>query len=228
MSKIRVREVADLPLLYDRRPPSNYGVTGIPVHPFINTEFAVEVELAMRQVVLALQGAGLGTARAILFGGIGRSGTGKSLHHTNRAFDLDGLMFTDAENWVADTFPVQPLIYLGIEAVLRQHFGTVLTYMYNSDHQDHFHFDNGERVGFVRHSKSRVLFLQNALSHVFDTPVGIDGVYGPATADAERRIRRELGIGGFSKLGNWVAFLSAVEELALNRQAQIRNLELVA
>lgn len=219
MTLIRIDNIANLHILYDRDPASNYGLTGFAVRPYIDDNFSMDVTQAFQHLTQSLVQNGVGQPTSILFGGIARSGNGSSYHHKNRAFDFDGLVFADAENWVANSFPIHPFIYLGIEAVLRQHFGTVLSYDYNADHQDHFHFDNGTRPGFQRFSKSRVLFLQNAMRYLFDFPVGIDGVYGPETSGAEKRIRSELGLGGFSEPDNWMAFLSLCETTGFQRHA---------
>ncbi|MCB1342874.1 MAG: extensin family protein [Pseudooceanicola sp.] len=218
MTLKRIDNIAGLPLLYDRKPASNYGKTGFVMRPYIDTDFSVEVETAFRKLLDNIRDAGFGAVKAILSGGIGRAGTGPSYHHRNRAFDLDGLVFDDGDIWVADTFPERPYFYLGVEATLRQHFGTILTYLYNSDHENHLHFDNGDSVKFVRYSKSRVLFLQNAIQLLYDIPVGIDGVYGPETEQAERRMRQDLGLGGFSDKSNWVKFLALAASEAFDRE----------
>ncbi|MEM1078667.1 MAG: extensin family protein [Pseudomonadota bacterium] len=224
MARARFSQLGGLPLLYDRNPALNYGITGIPFSPWIDTTFARQADAAFHQIVSSLSGVGLGEATAILSGGVGRSGNGPSLHHQNRAFDLDGLTFEEGQNWVADTFPSRPLIYIGIEAILRQHFGTVLSYQYNAAHRDHFHFDNGRAVGFRRDARSHTLFLQNSFKYLFDEMLGIDGVYGPETASVERRVRAELGVGGLSNRANWLDYLGTCVELALNREAEMKRL----
>lgn len=218
MSTKRFGEFGGAPLLYDRRPASNYGITGIPSRPYVDLDFAADVDRAFTHLFRSISAVGMGEVKAILFGGVGRTGTGSSLHHSNRAFDLDGLLLSQADNWVADTFEYRPMIYLGIEAVLRQYFGTVLAYDYNKAHEDHFHFDNGRPIGWNSFSKSRVLFLQNSFRYLFDEVLRVDGVYGPETASVERRVRAELGLGGFSKLNNWVSYLETCVDIAFRRE----------
>jgi len=220
MARARFSELGGRPLLYDRKPAINYGITGTPYSPWIDTAFARQADAAFHQMATTLDGTGIGEVKAILSGGVGRTGNGPSLHHQNRAFDLDGLLFEGRGNWVADTFPDRPLIYLGIEGILRQHFGTVLGYQYNSDHRDHLHFDNGRVVGFRRDARSHTLFLQNTCFHLFDERLGIDGVYGPETAAVERRVRAELGIGGLSSKANWVRYLQTCVEVAFAREVE--------
>ena len=220
MPTTKILKLAGVPLLYDRDPAENYGVGGYHSKPYADQQFAQETEVAFTELFRALAEAGFGKVQAILFGGIARTGSGKSYHHRLRAFDLDGLILSDGFTWVANSFPTRPHLYLAIEAVLRQHFGTVLTYGYDARHQDHIHFDNGDKIGFRRHSKSRVLFLQNALWYLFDQVLSIDGVYGPETQRAERNARKELEVGGFSELPNWTGFLRSAAEIALEHATE--------
>lgn len=219
MSLTRVQTFGGVPILYDREPPSNYGQKGFRYRPRIDPGFAEAADRAFLNIFQSLASAGMGEVTAILTGGITRTGTGVSYHHRSRAMDLDGLVYASGRVWVANSFAANPFEYLIIEGHLRQVFGTVLTYDYNPEQQDHIHFDNGDSVGFRRHSKTRTLFVQNALVFLFDLPIRIDGVYGPETQGAERIARAELDIGGLSKRSNWLAFLEASIEEAQDRLA---------
>jgi len=210
MADVRIEKFAGKPLLYDRSAPHHYGTGGVAFRPFVNPAFATACDACFVELVAKLgKHAKLAVAK-ILSGGVSRSGTGTSYHHKNRAFDFDGLLFSDNSNWVANTFRERPQLYLGIEAVLRKHFGTVLTYDYNKDHEDHFHFDNGTPVGFKQAAKSHVIFIQNVIALVYGTRIGRDGVWGPGTEAALRELRQRLGIGPLSSLPNWLAFLDAI------------------
>ena len=215
MADVRVTTLGGKPLLYDRKVNGHYGVTGVPFRPFMQQRFATESDACFTELFALFQAKGMPDVSHILSGGVGRSGTGTSLHHRNRAFDLDGLVM-DGGNWVADTFPQQPLIYLAIESILRRHFGTVLNYDYNSAHEDHFHFDNGRTPGFRNLAKSNVTYIQNVLVFVYDIRVGRDGVWGPETDGAVRTLRRRLGIGPFSNTDNYMAFLQGAAGEALD------------
>jgi len=218
----RVDNFAGKPLLYDRSAPGHYGRTGISFRPFVNPAFAQDCEACFTELLDRLdRTAGLRTV-SILSGGVGRAGTGTSFHHKNRAFDLDGLLFDDNSNWVADTFPQRPQLYLGIEAVLRKHFGTVLSYDYNQAHQDHFHFDNGTATGFKTAAKSHVIFIQNVIALVYGSAISRDGLWGPETDSALRTLRAQLGIGAVNTLANWIALLDAIadEAMALDRDSR--------
>ena len=216
----RVETLAGRKIIYDRQVEGHYGVTGIPIKPFMQDKFAGQCEACFRQLVDLLEAKNLGPVGSILTGGISRTGSGSSFHHTNRAFDLDGLILP-TQNWVADTFPQRPLIYLGIESVLRQHFGTVLSYDYNDDHHDHFHFDNGRVPGFKNLAKSHVIYLQNAIFFAYQIQIGRDGVWGPETRSRSDELRAELGIGAFSQRDNWLEFLDRVANDALDLEVQI-------
>lgn len=218
MADIVIDKFAGKALLYDRSSPAHYGVGGVPIRPHVNKAFADECEACFTELVDKLKAhAGLQVDK-ILTGGVSRAGQGASLHHQNRAFDLDGLLFTDGSNWVADTFPQRRQLYLGIEAVLRRHFGTVLSYDYNRAHQDHFHFDNGTAPGFKQAAKSHVIFVQNVSTFVYMNPIGRDGVWGPNTERALKTMRERLGIGPVSDKNNWLAFLGKVAEEAMAQE----------
>ena len=137
-------------------------------------------------------------------------------HGSGQAFDLDGIFW--AEEWlVALEYPNKPHLYLALESILRQHFGTVLAYNYNSDHKDHFHMDIGSAVGFEMMSKSRVEFLQSTLFYVHGYQVGIDGVWGPSTEAVAKVALSEIGIGGnIHSKATWLSYLTTSAERAFD------------
>lgn len=210
MADVRIDKLAGKSLFYDRVTQADYGVGGVPYRPYVNPNFAHECDDCFSELISDLsQHAGL-KVETILTGGVSRSGSGSSYHHQNRAFDLDGLLFEGGSNWVATSFPQRPLLYLGMEAILRRHFGTILSYDYNRAHQDHFHFDNGTSIGLKTAAKSHVIFLQNVLVFVYQQNIGRDGVWGPNTNAAVRGVREAMNIGGLSQLQNWRTFLKQV------------------
>lgn len=215
MAFVRTETLGGVPVHYDRFTHSSYGTEGTPFKPTIDETFFNECNACFSEMA-GLFKPKFGDLNIIVSGGVSRAGTGSSLHHANRAFDLDCLFFDDT-HWVANTFPERPHIYLAIESVIRKHFGTVLTYDYNSAHEDHIHFDNGTQPGFQSMSKSRVTYLQNAIFYLYDIEIGLDGVYGPETAQAARQVRAELEIGGFSETANWAAFLTKNAAAAVDR-----------
>jgi hypothetical protein len=222
MTDIRVGKFGNKPLLYDRSVPAHYGRTGVTFQPFVNPAFAQACDVCFVELIARLnQKAGLKVTH-ILSGGVSRAGSGSSLHHKNRAFDFDGLLFDDNSNWVANTFPQRPQLYLGLEAILRKHFGTVLTYDYNQAHEDHFHFDNGTATGFKTAAKSHVIFIQNVIALIYGKPIGRDGVWGPDTNNALVALRTELNIGPVSILANWTALLDKIADQGMTLDKDTR------
>lgn len=221
MALVRVQDLAGIPLYYDRFRDGAYGVEASPWQPYMDDAFAKSCNTWVADMLPVLSKAGFDVVQ-IWSGGVGRTGSGKSYHHQNRAFDLDGLIFSDGTKWIADTFPRRPYLYLAIEGFLRRHFGTVLAYDYDAKHQDHFHFDNGTSVKFKRDARSHTLFVQHTLVQLFNQDIGqagTDGVFAPDTETALARARRGLGIGGFSDVGNWRAYIGLCIDKALSMES---------
>lgn len=141
-------------------------------------------------------------------------------HGLGRGFDLDAIFWPERD-FVTLNYPSDPVFYLGVEAILRRHFGTVLNYLYNRAHRDHFHIDNGTSVKFTSSSTSRVYFLQAALTHVLDIPVLIDGKYGSQTSGATNKALKNIGSTGKLESANtWKALLLSIAETAFNKVEQ--------
>lgn len=225
MTGTRVSSLAGVPILNDRDPVSNYGRTGYAIHPYLDAEFAAQADSALAETFISLSASNVGDVRAILCGNLSVVGGARSYRGGRRAFDLDGLEFSTGRIWAANSFPSRRFEYLLIEAHLRRHFGTVLTCGFDDRFRDRIYFDNGDPVGFRPHSKSRAIFLQNALRYLFDEILEADGVYGPETQHAERMVRKSLGIGPFSTVANWLAFLAASIEATEERLSSPTILE---
>ncbi len=169
-------QLASVPVHYDRDSASDYGTRGRP-HTF---RCATALKNSLERCFNELwQRSSLGRAEVITSAGT-FANRPASLHSTGRAFDLDGI-FWPARSFVALRYPTDTVFYLGIESVLRKHFGVVLNHNFNSAHHDHFHLDNSNPLGFNPSSRSKVLYLQAALTHMFDIPTAIDGDTGPQT-----------------------------------------------
>jgi Uncharacterized protein conserved in bacteria len=223
MATTRVAELAGIPIFYDRFNEDSYGEQAVPIRPFIENGFLQVCQNLFGEMNAVFTDKGYPITQ-IWTGGVGRAGSGKSYHHQHRAFDLDALVFDGQPMWIADTFPERPFLYLAIESILRKHVGTVLNFDYNAAHEDHFHFDDGTSVGFKSHARSHTLFVQHALVKLFNQDIGTagaDGVYGGDTEYALTSVRRQLNIGGFSQRQNWLAFLDACAEAALDSEAGI-------
>ena len=204
-------------LRYDRVSQSGYGTAEVPFSPWIDAGFAEQLDACFAELDKKFQPA-VGALETILCGGVGRPGPGASLHHRNRAFDLDGLVFKDAQ-LIANEFPAKPQLYLAVECVLRRHFGLVLAYDYNRAHQDHFHIDNSRSPGLRKDARSHSVFVQNLLTFVYDLPVIRDGVWGAETDAAVRRLRSRYGLPSFSRKTNWLAFCDHALGACLDRVA---------
>lgn len=196
-----------------------YGTRGRPYTFYCLSEFETKLENCFKELWEVCP---LGPAEVITSAGAYVNKPGA--HGKGRGFDLDAVFWKDMD-LVTLNYPKQRSIYLGVEAVLRKHFGTVLNYEYNAAHQDHFHIDDLSEVSFDPGSRSRALFLQMAITHVFGNPIDIDGQYGPETRGAARELLGRLGLASTSELQtssdieqslsrNWTALLDKVAESA--------------
>lgn len=221
MALVRVPTLAGIPLYYDRFRDGAYGIEASRYRPFMDKVFAAACNAWVADMQTELSKGGFKIAQ-IWSGGVGRTGTGDSYHHKNRAFDLDGIIFSDGTKWVANSFPDRPYLYIAIEGCLRKHFGTVLAYDYDQKHRDHLHFDNGTSIKFSRKKPSYTLFVQHTLVKLFDLEVGeagANGVFSPETEAALRCARHELGIGGFSNVANWRTYIDHCIKEALSMES---------
>lgn len=183
-------EIAGVPVHYDRfpNPQFGYGTRGKPLTWHCTEPFEQKLDDAFAELWEVCP---LGQAEVITTAGAYVNKPG--MHGQGRGFDVDGI-FWDTRTFVTKNYPEDRPFYLAVEAILRKHFGTVLNYEYNKDHEDHLHIDDGTEPGFVARHRSRVLFLQMALAHVFRHPVTIDGVFGPETSDAAADLLVELDL----------------------------------
>jgi hypothetical protein len=179
---------------YDRLSRESYGTRGRATRFYTTPAFEEKLQAAFADLWDACP---LGEAEVIASGGAFVEKPGA--HGRGRAFDLDALFWPE-RTFVALSYPQDRRFYLAVEAVLRMHFGTVLSYHYNPAHRDHLHLDDLTPTGFVPEHRSRVLFLQMALTHLFDRPVAIDGLVGPETRGAARQLLATLDLDGDARL----------------------------
>src|SRR5688500_6279857 len=193
--------LAGAPTHYAREPIAPYGTKGAPHRFHATDECEAKLTAAFNELwALAPDGRAEVLTSAVAY--VEKPGC----HGLGRAFDLDAIFWSGRE-FVTLSYPTNKRFYLGVEAVMRKHFGTVLNHLYNAAHRDHLHLDDGTAVGFNRTSRARVLFLQAALTHVLDIPVGIDGVYGDETDGAVAIAFEQLGIGGpIDNREDWLQF----------------------
>lgn len=172
-----VSEIAGVPLHYDRLgKPYNYGTRGRP-----------QVFKADPQLITALDNAfselwelvPYGRAEVITTAGIYVDKPG--YHRLGLAFDLDGI-FWPGVSFIAFHFHENPRFYLGIEAVLRRHFKTVLSFNYDVLHRDHIHVQLDGPPALQTYARSNVLFLQAVATYLYNEPLDIDGRFGIQTS----------------------------------------------
>ena len=212
-------ELAGIPVHYDRFPePFSYGTRGKPIKFHCTEPFEQKLHACFQEL---WQVCPLGKAEVIASAGTFVDKPGQ--HGLGRAFDLDCIFWTD-KSFVTLLFPMDRRFYLGIDAVLRKHFGTVLNFHFNAAHRDHFHIDDSAPTGFFAGHRSRVLFLQMALTFLFESPVAIDGQIGAETNGATREVLVQSGLAGAEEVGTdgalhaklnevWMPFLDKAVEV---------------
>ena len=199
--------LAGVPVHYDRAPNAGYGTRGIP-YTFHCTESFEDILHAAFEELWAV--CPLGPAEVITSAGayVDKGG----MHGAGRAFDIDGIFWAD-KTFITKQYPSDRAFYLGVESVLRKHFGTVLNYEYDAAHEDHFHISDRGEPGFVASHTSRVMYLQMALTHVFDIPVSVDGLVGPETNGAARTLLRDLGSAEDDEMGTEEALYRTLDRV---------------
>lgn len=200
--------LASVPVHYDRYSATSglgYGTKGKP-HKFRATGNFVETLDAAFKDLFSVVPARFGSPEVITSAGAHVDKPG--YHGLGRACDIDGLFFSQ-KTFITLNFERDIQFYLGVESILRKHFGTVLNYGYDAAHRDHFHVDDGTNIGWNQYAKSRVIFVQHALNACFGTGIAADGAYGPQTRDALKMIATEIGVGPINVVENWKRFLDA-------------------
>lgn len=183
--------LAGVPVHYDRflDPEFGYGTRGRPRRFRAEADFEQKLQDCFEELWKVCP---LGKAEVITTAGAFVDKPGA--HGKGRAFDLDGIFWENRTFVTLHHYVQDARFYLGIESVLRKHFGIVLNYEYNEAHRDHFHIDDISPVGFFPGHRSRVLYLQMALTYLFGRQVAIDGLVGPETNGAARELLPELGL----------------------------------
>lgn len=203
----RFTTVGGVPVHYDRQSRAQYGTKGKACTMRCTHAFYRKLDACFSELWRVSPN---GRAQVVTSAGayVNKSG----YHGYGRAFDLDGI-FWSGRTFITNNFPSYPNYYLGVEAVLRKHFGTVLAYNFNNAHHDHFHFDDGTSVGFRKKARSVVLFVQGVCYYIFGMRFrgNVDGKWGDATDEALKEACRQLGVPTpLTTLANWNRFLDAV------------------
>jgi peptidoglycan hydrolase-like protein with peptidoglycan-binding domain len=233
---VRFSQISGVAVHYDRDQPEDYGTRGRSLQFFAEQQFHDELELCFNELWTICP---LGQPEVIASAGTFVPGN-KGLHGDGRAFDLDGIFWSN-RNFVTfdDGFRGgDKKFYFGVNAVLQKYFGVVLSYLYNADHRDHFHIDDSLPVGFDSGARSKVTFVQGALVHVMGISIGsgdlpdpddIDGDYGPNTDRGVRQALSALSISGSLRSKSvWLSFLDAITRKAFGTSAPITRAVTVA
>ena len=146
-----------------------------------------------------------------------------SWHDAGRAFDLSRLVTGGAvqvscryDIW--STYTGAKLEYFrtrywAMAASLHLHFEYVLTHLYNADHHNHIHIDNGasgSRLStFHADSVSQVQAVQAILTHLWNKPVPVSGRWDRETRNATGDVLDGTKVGGTIDDGDdhWHTFL---------------------
>ena len=210
------RTLGDLPLVYE----VNERRSSFSFEP----GFYAQLDGWLREYV---QASGLPAPDEVRsYGGWTNGGTScDSWHNAGRAFDLAGLRRGDEtlvscryDQWQAQSGAALERSlrgYWALAASLNRQFSYVLTYLYNPQHHNHIHFDNGrsgaEPPTLSTRSRVQVQAVQAICTHLWDAPVEITGRWDRATQRAARSAldRAEIADDLDSSDESWWSFLAA-------------------
>lgn len=206
-------KLVQVPVHYDRPPLAQYGSKGVSYKFFCEKDFEKKLNKAFDELFSLTS---FMEPEVIVSAGtlVHKSG----YHGMGRAFDLDGIFWKNRV-FITNNYPTDKIFYLGIESIMRKHFGTVLNYNYNKAHHDHLHIDDGTAIGFNADSRSKVLYVQAALTHVLELQVAIDGVYGSETKGAISKALERMNVtGAITSKNVWLHFLTGVANMAFEKE----------
>lgn len=210
--------IGAVPVNYARNPVAPYGTLGRQHNFRCTNTFYSKLETCFAELWRVCP---YGQPQAVVSAGayVNKSG----YHGMGRAFDLDAI-FWPGRTFVTNRFDDYPNFYLGVEAILRKHFGTVLAYNYNHAHRDHFHIDDGTSVGF-RTTRSITLFVQGVCFYILGKRFrgNVDGDYGTATRAVLEEACNELHVPTpLTAQTNWNKFLDAVARFVFRDERHTR------
>lgn len=218
----QITNISGIQLHYARETQHPYGSRGRSLTFTIDRSFKRKLTACFDEMFEACP---LGKPEIITCAGIyhpNHTNTG-SQHREGKAFDFDAA-FWHNHTLITKKFHHNKDLYLGIECFLRIHFGIVLNYFYNQKHEDHWHFDDSVVVDFRTSYRSSTLHLQLLLTHIYDTPVVIDGLWGPQTDRAIKAILNRLGLSGrITTITTYKAFLRKSGLVAYKRFEQSQS-----
>jgi hypothetical protein len=217
-----INSINGIPLHYARLTNHPYGTIGEQRYFSIDDDFLKILEKAFDEVFKRCP---LGPPVAITTAGIFVAKSGQ--HGHGSAFDLDAIFWKDT-TLVTLNFVHQKQLYLGIESILRKHFGIVLNHFY-PNHADHWHLDTSVPVDYQESSKSETLYLQMALKYIYGKSVIIDGISGPQTRGFTREVFKRLKISEpITTIVNYLKFLDLTAEIAFKlSEDKVSPIELI-
>lgn len=202
----------------------HYEITGQSMRLMIEPAFAGQLDACLRAHWRAVGWAV--PARLSSYGSwIAAEGVADSWHHAGRAFDVGRVLAADGRELVSCRYDVwgqrsgsareaAATAYWRLAASLHRDFAYVLTYLYDGDHHNHIHVDNGlsgdQRSTFSRGSTVQVQDVQAMCRHVWGRDVEATGSWDGATRAATQEILAEVGTcGRLTEPDGWAAFLTA-------------------
>jgi hypothetical protein len=147
-----------------------------------------------------------------------------SWHNAGRAFDVARLTLADGsmvscryDQWRSLGGPRLDEArrrYWALAAGLHRRFAYVLTYLYNAQHANHVHVDNGRSGGgdstFSSRSAVQVQAVQALCTYLWAEPVELTGTWDAATRTAAGRVLDRLGLEDtLDAAASWSGFLGA-------------------
>lgn len=141
-----------------------------------------------------------------------------SWHAAGRAFDIAELVHEGGsvscryDRWGED--PERLRAYWRLAASLSTRFTYTLGYLYNAQHHNHLHIDNGvngyEPTRFRESSAAQTQVVQGVLRHVVGEDVELNGRFDDPTKAAVRRLQKSAGIDQpLASVEGWSGFLNA-------------------
>lgn len=151
-------------------------------------------------------------------------GSCDSWHHAGRAFDLARVRLGDGsevscryDRWRGldgSALDVARRSYWSLAAGLHRRFSYVLTYLYDDQHANHIHVDNGRSGAtdstFSPRSRVQVQAVQALCRYLWDEPVELSGQWDRLTRQAAGRVLDRLGLDDdLTSRSSWSGLLDA-------------------
>ena len=189
---VRFNALAGVPTHYARNPVAPYGTRGKPRYLRSLPGFRQTLDAAFADLwrICPLGKADTSSRRGLM-------STSQDGASTARASVRPRCAVRPSYSFVTKEFARDPAFYLGVEGVLRRHFGVVLGYFYNKAHQDHFHLDVSMPMGFSRNRRTTTLFVQLCGRHLLGRLSPVTGKWNRSTDDQTLAdLQRLVGHGG--------------------------------